>query len=183
MGLRYAQANDQGYTRHKQGKGFTYRDGNGSSVPLDERQRIVSLAIPPAWRNVWIAADPRSHILATGVDERGRKQYMYHPKWREFRGLVKFYRMIMFSSALPAIRKAIAHGLDLPLLSRDKVVAVMLWLLDNTYIRVGNGRISRRECVCRADNAYQPQPHRVGRCHYLVVHWQIRQAAGYSICG
>lgn len=139
VGLSYTRHDAPGYARCKQGKGFTYVSPNGQHVTdRQERKRLERLAIPPAWQDVWISTDPAAHIQATGIDSRGRKQYMYHPKWRQLRDLLKFYRMILFGRALPAIRADIDRSLIGSGLSRERLVAAMLWILDNTYIRVGN---------------------------------------------
>ena len=139
VGLQYVGPDEPGLTRTKHGKGFRYvQIGNDKAATAVAKKRIEALVIPPAWQDVWISPDAKSHILATGVDEKGRKQYIYHPKWRTMRDLVKFYRMIMFGHGLPKIRKAIDKNLRLRQLSRDKVMAIMLWILDNAYIRIGN---------------------------------------------
>lgn len=140
IGLSYVD-NDVagGITRIKHGKGFSYRDlQNQKTIDKTMKAAIVELVIPPAWQEVWICPDQNGHILATGIDERGRKQYIYHPKWRTMRDLIKFYRMIVFGAALPKIRREIDRHLQHKDLSRDKVIAAMLWILDNTYIRIGN---------------------------------------------
>jgi DNA topoisomerase-1 len=125
------------YTEH--GKGFRYLDSkNQVLVDKELTQRITELVIPPAWQEVWICPKPNGHVLATGIDEKGRKQYIYHPRWRTIRDLIKFYRLIVFAKGLPAIRTAIEHNLHRRNLNREKVLGTMLWLLDNTYIRIGN---------------------------------------------
>lgn len=139
VGLRYISGVVDGYGRRKAGKGFTFTDSDGKALKNKKQITwIKELVIPPAWQEVWIAADTQSHILATGIDERGRKQYIYHPKWRVARDLLKFYRMIMFAEQLPLIRNVIRSQLEETNLSQDKVMAAMLWILDNTYIRIGN---------------------------------------------
>ncbi|MDB5902528.1 MAG: topoisomerase, partial [Betaproteobacteria bacterium] len=101
-------------------------------------ERIRKLAIPPAYRDVWICSDVRGHIQATGIDARGRKQYRYHPKWREVRDAHKFERMIAFGKALPRIHRRISRDLKLPGMQREKVLATIVRLLESTLIRVGN---------------------------------------------
>ena len=108
-----------------------------------ELQRIRSLVIPPAWRDVWICPDARGHLQATGRDARGRKQYRYHPKWREVRDEVKYGRLISFAQTLPRIRKRTAADLKRPRLTRDKVLAAVVQLLEKTLIRVGNEEYAR----------------------------------------
>lgn len=139
VGLAYLNGDAPGITRVKRGTGFSYRDEKGHTVQDKTiRSRIDELVIPPAWQEVWISNDERSHILATGIDEKGRKQYIYHPKWRTMRDLLKFYRLIIFGNALPKIRRIIEEDLARTVLDREKVLGIMLWLLDNTYLRVGN---------------------------------------------
>jgi DNA topoisomerase-1 len=138
IGLQYVSASNAGLTRKRAGKGFSYIDTSGAPADKSRRSAIDALAIPPAWQEVWIAPNDRAHILATGIDEKGRKQYIYSPKWRTMRDLIKFYRMILFAKALPKIRRTIEKDLRRPELDRDKVIGVMLWLLDNTYLRIGN---------------------------------------------
>lgn len=139
VGLSYVDSSDAGYTRQKRGKGFSYLDSNNQVLADKElTKRITELVIPPAWQKVWICPKANGHVLATGIDERGRKQYIYHPKWRTMRDLIKFYRLIIFGKALPDIRKTIDADLRKRTLTREKVLGAMLWLLDNTYIRIGN---------------------------------------------
>jgi DNA topoisomerase-1 len=139
VGLAYIESDAPGLTRKRSGKGFRYLGSRNQALTDKElRQRIAELVIPPAWQEVWICPEPNGHILATGIDEKGRKQYIYHPKWRTVRDLIKFYRMIIFAKALPKIRAEIDSNLGKQTLSRKKVIATMLWLLDNTYIRIGN---------------------------------------------
>ncbi|MDB5185078.1 MAG: topoisomerase [Candidatus Saccharibacteria bacterium] len=137
VGLEYVATEDGGLTRQRRGKSFSYLDGD-KPVAESVKKRVTALVIPPAWENVWICPSANGHVLATGFDEKGRKQYIYHPKWRTMRDLIKFYRMIMFAKGLPRIRKAVETNLQLKKLSYEKVMAVMLWILDNAYIRIGN---------------------------------------------
>nr|WP_233837503.1 DNA topoisomerase IB [Paraburkholderia sp. ZP32-5] len=145
-GLRHADDTRPGYTR-KRGKekdGFVYFDANGKRiVDADEIQRINALAIPPAYEDVWICADPRGHLQATGRDARGRKQYRYHPRWRETRDADKYERMAEFGRALPRIRARVARDLKLPGMPADKVVATIVQLLDTTLVRIGNAEYAR----------------------------------------
>lgn len=106
-------------------------------------ERIRSLAVPPAWRDVWICTDPQGHIQAVGLDERGRRQYRYHPRWREVRDETKFARMAAFASALPEIRRRAVADLAIPGLPRRKVLGAIVQLLDRTAIRVGNEEYTR----------------------------------------
>lgn len=139
VGLSYVDDTQPGYTRRGRGKGFSYLDSNNQVLADRElTARITSLVIPPAWREVWICPEPNGHVLATGIDEKGRKQYIYHPKWRTMRDLIKFYRMIIFAKALPDVRSTVEADLQGRGYGREKILGTMLWLLDNTYIRVGN---------------------------------------------
>lgn len=144
-GLRYVSDEQPGYRRKRWGQGFTYFDAEGNHV-RDEglRQRFISLVIPPAWTEVWISPDENGHIQVTGRDAKGRKQYIYHPRWEELRNLNKFGQMTAFGQALPSIRARVEEDLRLRGLSRPKVLALVVRLLDNTLIRVGNREYARR---------------------------------------
>src|SRR5213080_2372375 len=108
-GLRYVSDLSSGIRRKRAGKGFTYSNGEGRGIrDSDTIRRIKSLAIPPAWTDVWICPDPRGHLQATGRDARARKQYRYHSRWREVRDEVKYGRLIAFAQALPRIRRRAA---------------------------------------------------------------------------
>ena len=145
VGLRYIGTDVAGYTRKKQGKGFRYLNARNQVLADKElTRRITELMIPPAWKEVWICPSQNGHVLATGIDEKGRKQYIYHPKWRTMRDLIKFYRMLLFAKALPDIRAEIETWLRKRTLGREKVLGTMLWLLDNTYIRIGNEQYYRQ---------------------------------------
>ena len=138
-GLRYVSDTGPGITRRRQGAGFVYVDPNGKRVTNpDTLLRIRQLVIPPAWENVWISPDERGHIQAVGRDQRGRKQYRYHPRWREVRDETKYEKMIAFVHALPLIRARVERDLALPGLPREKVLATVVKLLETTLIRVGN---------------------------------------------
>jgi DNA topoisomerase IB len=144
MGLVYVSDAQPGLSRLRRGKGFSYRDANGQPIKdREELARISALAIPPAYTRVWICSNPRGHLQATGRDARGRKQYRYHPRWREHRDLGKFDRILAFGKALPALRRCIRRDLALEGLPREKVVALLVRLLDDTLIRVGNDRYAR----------------------------------------
>lgn len=138
-GLEYVTAERPGLTRRRTGKGFTYV-GPDSRPVRDPAilQRIQSLAIPPAWENVWICPKSNGHIQAVGRDARGRKQYRYHPDFRAFRDETKFSRMAAFGAVLPEIRRQVAKDLSLPGLPKRKVVAAIVRLMDETCIRIGN---------------------------------------------
>lgn len=139
-GLNHVTDDGPGHRRVKRGKGFSYVDEKGNVLPADEKERIKKLAIPPAWTEVWISPDPEAHLLATGRDAKGRKVYRYHPRWREIRDLAKYERLAEFADALPDLRKAVDADLSLRGLPPQKVTALVVRLLDETLIRVGNER-------------------------------------------
>ena len=138
-GLLYVSDEEPGIRRRKSGKGFTYTGPGGKKI--DDKatlDRIKSLAIPPAYTDVWICATANGHIQATGRDAKGRKQYRYHPAFREVRESTKYEHMLEFAKGLPAIRKTIDEHMSLRGLPREKVLATVVHLLENTLIRVGN---------------------------------------------
>jgi DNA topoisomerase-1 len=138
-GLRYVTDDIPGIQRQRCGKGFTYLDAKGKRISdPQERHRIEALGIPPAYTHVWICPDANGHLQATGRDAKGRKQYRYHPRWRQVRDETKFSRMIAFGEALPLIRQRTEKDLGLPGLPREKVLATVVRLLETTLIRVGN---------------------------------------------
>ena len=143
--LNYASADEPGLTRRRSGSGFVYLAPGGRRVRDDATlARIRSLAIPPAWRDVWISRDPNGHLQAVGRDARGRKQYRYHPRWRSVRDEAKYGRLVEFCRALPRLRRRVARDLACPCLCRDKVVAVVVSLLEKVQIRVGNDEYTRQ---------------------------------------
>jgi DNA topoisomerase-1 len=143
-GLIYVSDTDPGFRRMRAGKGFRYlTPENRPLAAANELKRIASLAIPPAYRDVWICMRPRGHLQATGRDARGRKQYRYHPEWRHLRDGAKFERMIAFGEALPQLRRRLKRDLALSGLPREKVLAVVVSLLDTTRVRVGNAEYAR----------------------------------------
>jgi DNA topoisomerase-1 len=143
-GLRYGSDAKPGIRREGKAPRFRFVAPDGRAID-DEAvlARIRKLVLPPAWTEVWIATDPRSHLQATGRDARGRKQYRYHAKWRDERDSNKFGRLAAFAHALPSIRRAVDRDLALPGLPRDKVLAAMVALLDRTFVRVGDERYRR----------------------------------------
>jgi DNA topoisomerase-1 len=144
-GLRYVADQSAGIVRQRVGKGFRYLDPRGRAIrDAATRARIRSLAIPPAWDRVWICPFDNGHLQATGFDDRGRKQYLYHPRWREFRDAAKFDRLAEFARALPAIRRRVNRDLKQRGLPRSRVLAAVVRLLEGTLIRVGNGEYSRQ---------------------------------------
>ena len=142
--LRYVDDTGPGLRRVRSGKGFRYVDANGVKVvDREQLERIRHLAIPPAWTNVWICPRADGHIQATGRDARERKQYRYHPRWREVRDETKYERMVAFAEALPRIRASVHEALGKPSLTREKVIATVVRLLELTLIRVGNEEYAR----------------------------------------
>ena len=125
------------------GRGFSYRDADGKLVGARTRAWIQGLAIPPAWTDVWISPDPDGHLLATGIDARGRKQYRYHAAYRRRRDDRKYERIAAFGAALPRLRRQVDADLRRHGLPREKVVAAVVALLDETSLRVGNERYAR----------------------------------------
>lgn len=141
--LRHSSDAEPGLTRRRRGKGFEYRTSRGRPASNADKERIRSLAIPPAWERVWICADPDAHLQATGYDARGRKQYRYHPAWRELRNSAKFDDLMRFGENLPRVRRRVRSDLRKKAMSREKVVACVVWLLDETHIRIGNAEYAR----------------------------------------
>ena len=143
-GLRYASPEGNGFRRIKVGRGFKYVDSENRSIrDKDFVRRVRSLVIPPAWADVWVSADPNGHIQAVGWDAKGRKQYRYHALYRQVRDHAKFDRLIEFGKILPKIRARVQADLSLPGLSRNKILAVVVRLLETTCIRVGNEEYER----------------------------------------
>lgn len=138
-GLRYVSDRMPGIRRKRHGKSFSYVGVDGTPI-RDERElaRIRSLAVPPAYENVWICPNPLGHLQATGIDARGRKQYRYHPKWREIRDETKYHRMLDFAKALPRIRVSVREQIKGERLTRERILAAIVRLLEETTIRVGN---------------------------------------------
>ncbi|MGB3046278.1 MAG: DNA topoisomerase IB [Xanthobacteraceae bacterium] len=138
-GLRYVSDTSRGYKRKRTGTSFTYHDRNGKRITdPNVVKRIKAIGIPPAYDSVWICPAPNGHIQATGLDARGRKQYRYHPKWRELRDQTKYERILQFAAKLPTLRRRIATDMRREALPRQKVMATVACLLDRTLIRVGN---------------------------------------------
>ncbi len=143
-GLMYVSHDRPGISRRRNGGGFAFFDSAGKRLDNhDDIARIKSLAIPPAWTDVWICPSPRGHIQAVGKDARGRTQYRYHPRWREVRDETKYERMLAFGKALPKIRSRVRRDLRKPGLSREKVVAAVVRLLETSLIRIGNDEYAR----------------------------------------
>src|SRR5947208_15875356 len=143
-GLKWVTDTQPGIYRKKKGSGFIYVDAKGKVVrDEDQLYRARSLVIPPAWTDVWNCASEFGHIQATGRDARGRKQYRYHPRWREVRDGTKYDRMIAFGRALPVVRAKTEEHLKRPGLPREKVLAAVVRLLEQTHIRIGNDEYAK----------------------------------------
>jgi DNA topoisomerase I len=142
--LHYVSDDMPGIKRRGKGTGFVYIGPEGKIIRIAaERRRIKSLAIPPAWTDVWICPRQDGHLQATGRDAKGRKQYRYHERWQEVRDENKFERVLAFAQTLPIIRKKIAQDLELPGIAREKVLATVVRLLETTFIRIGNEEYAR----------------------------------------
>jgi DNA topoisomerase-1 len=143
-GLRYVSDSQPGYTRRHRGRGFAYYDWTGKLVTDAKlRDRFSQLVIPPAWREVWICRYENGHILAVGRDEAGRKQYIYHPAWAQVREQVKYSKLLRFGEALPELRQKVAADLRQRKLTRTKVTALVIALMEQTLIRIGNDEYAR----------------------------------------
>ncbi|MBW7971785.1 DNA topoisomerase IB [Bradyrhizobium sp. BR 10289] len=144
-GLRYVSDAAAGYTRKRAGTSFAYYDKDGKRI-TDKAiiRRIKSIGIPPAYESVWICPSANGHIQATGLDARGRKQYRYHPKWRELREQNKYEHIMQFAQALPALRARVASDMTRDGLPREKVLATIVSLLEKTLIRVGNAEYAEK---------------------------------------
>jgi DNA topoisomerase-1 len=144
-GLVYVSDSEPGFHRRRSGRGFTYLDAAGQVVRDPAlRERFHTLAIPPAWREVWICANPDGHLLVTGRDEAGRKQYIYHPRWSALRSQAKYDRLRLFAEALPTVRAQVQVDLRKRSLTREKVTALVVNLLEETMIRIGNEAYARQ---------------------------------------
>ncbi len=136
--MRRSDCSSPGIKRIRRGRGFSYEDERGRSLGEDALERIRALAIPPAWKDVWICRDPMGHLQATGFDAAGRKQYLYHERWRVHRDREKFDRMLRFGAGLPGLRRRIARRLRGDELGHDRVVAAAVRLLDIGMFRIGS---------------------------------------------
>jgi DNA topoisomerase I len=142
--LRYVTDGMAGIRRRRTGNGFSYRTPDGRPLrDAAELARVRSLAIPPAWTNVWICPIAHGHLQATGRDARGRKQYRYHARWRQVRDETKYAKLSAFAHAIPRIRKQVSEHLALPGHPREKVLAIIVRLLETTFIRIGNDEYAR----------------------------------------
>ena len=143
--LKRSDCSGPGIRRRRRGKGFEYLDDSGKRLSsAEDLERVRELAIPPAWEDVWICCHPNGHLQATGVDAAGRKQYLYHQRWRERRDQEKFDEMVGFARALPRMRKRVAADLRMPDMSREQVLACAVHLLDHGFFRIGSEDYAER---------------------------------------
>ena len=136
--LRRSSPDNPGWSRRRAGKGFVYLDESGRRLPDADAQRVKDLVIPPAWEDVWICPWPHGHLQAVGTDDAGRRQYLYHPDWRDRRDSEKFRRMVDFGKALSKAREQVLVDLGTDGMSRERACAVAVRLLDLGYFRIGN---------------------------------------------
>ncbi|MBF0678840.1 MAG: DNA topoisomerase IB [Devosia sp.] len=141
--LIYSSDSEPGWRRIRRGDHFAYLDAAGKALKAMDRQRIEALVIPPAWTEVWICPDPDGHLQATGRDERGRKQYLYDPRWTQHRSETKFGSLLSFARVLPSIREQVEADLRRRRTDLPHVAASVVWLLDNSLIRIGNSRYAK----------------------------------------
>lgn len=142
--VRVSPGDDPGLRRVRAGSGFRYLNPDGSAASESDRDRIRRLVIPPAWDDVWISTEPLGHIQAVGTDDAGRRQYLYHPRWRERRDQRKYARALQLAEALPSARRRVTAALRADNLDRDKVLAVSFRMLDEGAPRIGSARYLER---------------------------------------
>ena len=138
MAIHYRKDSDRTIRRVKKGKGFAFVDKKGAAVSKKRADRISKLVIPPAWTEVVISPDPQDYIQAIGTDAKGRRQYIYHHEWIKKNQEHKFDQMVVFGERLPTLRRTVSSDMRESTLSRDRILATIVWLLENTFIRVGN---------------------------------------------
>lgn len=136
--LRTVSSHSRGWSRRRRGAGFSYLDADGAPLAPDDVARVRALAIPPAWRDVWICPYPNGHLQAVGTDDAGRRQYLYHPQWREQRDRLKFDRVLAAAQHLQAARRRVARDLAAAGMPRERAAAVAVRLLDEGYFRIGS---------------------------------------------
>ncbi len=136
--IHYRKDTDLPWRRLKKGEDFIFVNEKGKRIGKTARKRVQGLAIPPGWRDVVVSADPWDYVQAIGIDAKGRKQYIYHPEWIKRNQEHKFDQMISFGERLPTLRKAVKAHMNERRLSKDRVIATVIWLLEHTFIRVGN---------------------------------------------
>jgi len=161
--LRHSNDSEPGYTRKRQGRYWAYFDGEKRVTDRDEIDRLNSIALPPAYKDAWFCKDPNGHLQATGIDDRGRKQYRYHADFRAKAEASKFAGLAEFGKELPKIRRKVDNDLKKRALSRDKVVAAVIRLLDEEYLRVGNQEYAKENKSFGATTLLSRQVHDDGR--------------------
>jgi DNA topoisomerase-1 len=143
--VRRVSLDGPGHSRRRRGRGFEYRDARGAAIRDPETiERIRALAIPPAWTDVWICPDPWGHLQASGIDAAGRRQYLYHPRWRAWRDRRKFRRMRRFARGLPDLRTTVSRDLGADDLGREQILALATRLLDRGLFRIGGEQYAER---------------------------------------
>ncbi|MEA3059836.1 MAG: topoisomerase [Sphingomonadales bacterium] len=161
--LRHSSDSEPGYIRKRMGRYWAYYDGDKRVTDRDEIDRLNSIALPPAYGDAWFCKDPNGHLQATGIDDRGRKQYRYHQEFRAQAEASKFAGLAEFGKALPKIRRKVDRDLRQRMLSRDKVVAAVIRLLDDDYLRVGNEEYAKSNKSYGATTLLSRQVHDDGR--------------------
>ena len=178
-GLRYDFDDEPGLTRRRRGRGFSYLDQHGRMLSDRERERVEALAIPPAWTDVWISPHPDNHIVATGRDDADRKQYLYHERWREARDEQKYDDLSTFAASLVDIRRHVADDLVEDTLTRDRVVAAVVRLLDRSFVRIGNERYAAENDTFGLTTL---EPRHVRRCgDHHVLSFDGKNGAAWNV--
>jgi DNA topoisomerase-1 len=162
--LRHSSDTEPGITRKRVGRAWAYFDSKGDRITnRDEIDRLNAIGLPPAYTDAWFCTDPEGHLQATGIDARGRKQYRYHPDYRARQDRTKFDALLEFGKSLPKIRRKVDHDLRTRTLNRDKVIAAVVRLLDDEFLRVGNQEYTRNNKSFGATTLLSRQVHRDGR--------------------
>ncbi len=161
--MRHSSDSEPGFTRKRQGRYWAYFDGDTRITDRPTIDRLNSIALPPAYIDAWFCKDPNGHLQATGIDDRGRKQYRYHPLFREGQEKSKFDGLLEFGKALPKIRRRVDKDLRKRELSKDKVLAAVVRLLDEGYLRVGNQEYAKENKSFGATTLLSRQVHDDGR--------------------
>ena len=161
--LRHSSDSEPGFTRKRMGRYWAYFDGDKRIADRPTIDRLNTIALPPAYEKAWFCKDPDGHLQATGVDARGRKQYRYHPDFRARQEQSKFDGLLEFGKCLPKIRRKVDRDLRQRALSRDKVIAAVVRLLDDDYLRVGNREYAKENQSFGATTLLSRQVHDDGR--------------------
>src|SRR6478672_7749270 len=161
--LRHSSDSEPGYTRKRQGRYWAYYDGDKRVTDRDTIDRLNSIALPPAYKDAWFCKDPNGHLQATGIDDRGRKQYRYHPDFRARAEASKFAGLADFGRVLPKIRRKVDKDLRARTLSKDKVLAAVVRLLDDDFLRIGNREYAKENKSFGATTLLSRQVHDDGR--------------------